>query len=215
MSAESISLHQDGTKFHLPTVPTQGSITSTTTRIPIKDVSRSAENMSAQQPQVKQLEQKRFVKRYRTEVAASASSVLSTLATFPLDSVKTRMQTYKYSGFIGCVRHTYETEKLRGFFRGKSTSGVPVCEAFDKSKRSHMTNHRRDCSARKHHSRANRFILDLPTFQIPLLGLAEEKFRHRCARSCQQEGDLSQSGVDCLFRCGGCYRWVLYYLDRM
>lgn len=51
-------------------------------------------------------------------MAASASSVLSTLATFPLDSVKTRMQTYKYNGFVDCVRHTYETEKLRGFFRG-------------------------------------------------------------------------------------------------
>lgn len=63
--------------------------------------------------------QKKFIKRYRTEVAASASSVLSTLATFPLDSVKTRMQTYKYSGFVDCVRHTYQTEKLKGFFRGE------------------------------------------------------------------------------------------------
>jgi hypothetical protein len=59
-----------------------------------------------------------LVKRYRVEVAASASSVLSTMTTFPLDSVKTRMQTYKYSGFVDCVRHTYQTEKLRGFFRG-------------------------------------------------------------------------------------------------
>jgi hypothetical protein len=60
----------------------------------------------------------RLVKRYRVEVAASASSVLSTLTTFPLDSVKTRMQTYRYAGFIDCVRRTYRTEKLRGFFRG-------------------------------------------------------------------------------------------------
>ena len=60
----------------------------------------------------------RLVKRYRVEVAASASSVLSTLTTFPLDSVKTRMQTYRYAGFIDCVKHTYSTEKLRGFFRG-------------------------------------------------------------------------------------------------
>lgn len=60
----------------------------------------------------------RFAKRYRTEVAASMSSAISTAAAFPLDSVKTRMQTYKYSGFIDCVRHTYQTEKLRGFFRG-------------------------------------------------------------------------------------------------
>jgi hypothetical protein len=61
----------------------------------------------------------RLVKRYRVEVAASASSVLSTLTTFPLDSVKTRMQTYRYAGFRDCVQHTYQTEKLRGFFRGK------------------------------------------------------------------------------------------------
>jgi hypothetical protein len=60
----------------------------------------------------------RLVKRYRVEVAASASSVLSTLTTFPLDSVKTRMQTYRYAGFLDCVRHTYHTEKFRGFFRG-------------------------------------------------------------------------------------------------
>lgn len=62
--------------------------------------------------------QERFVKRYRTEVAASMSSVLSTVSAFPLDSVKTRMQTYKYAGFLDCVRNTYQTEKLKGFFRG-------------------------------------------------------------------------------------------------
>ena len=37
---------------------------------------------------------------------------------FPLDSVKTRMQTYKYNNFTDCVRHTYQTEKYKGFFRG-------------------------------------------------------------------------------------------------
>lgn len=60
----------------------------------------------------------RWLKRYRTEVAASVSSVFSTFAAFPLDSVKTRMQTYKYDSFTDCVRHTYHTEKFRGFFRG-------------------------------------------------------------------------------------------------
>jgi hypothetical protein len=63
-------------------------------------------------------QQKRWVKRYRTEVAASVSSVLSTFFAFPLDSVKTRMQTYKYNNFTDCVRHTYKTERWRGFFRG-------------------------------------------------------------------------------------------------
>jgi transmembrane carrier protein len=63
---------------------------------------------------------KRLVKRYRTEIAASTSSVFSTVVAFPLDSVKTRMQTYRYDGFLDCVRHTYRTENLRGFFRGTS-----------------------------------------------------------------------------------------------
>jgi hypothetical protein len=28
------------------------------------------------------------------------------------------MQTYKYDNFTDCVKHTYQTEKYRGFFRG-------------------------------------------------------------------------------------------------
>ncbi|KAK1761364.1 mitochondrial carrier domain-containing protein [Echria macrotheca] len=68
----------------------------------------------------------RLVKRYRVEVAASASSVLSSFTTFPLDSVKTRMQTYQYDGFRDCVRRTYETEKLRGFFRGVMAPMVSI-----------------------------------------------------------------------------------------
>ena len=65
-----------------------------------------------------------FVKRYRTEIAASTSSVFSTLTAFPLDSVKTRMQTYHYRGFLDCVKHTYHTEKLGGFFRGLSNPSI-------------------------------------------------------------------------------------------
>jgi len=75
------------------------------------------------QPYHERHPQERFVKRYRTEVAASVSSVFSTVSAFPLDSVKTRMQTYKYAGFVDCVRNTYQTEKLRGFFRG--TEALP------------------------------------------------------------------------------------------
>ena len=63
-------------------------------------------------------EPRRWIKRYRTEVAASSASVLSTVTAFPLDSVKTRMQTYPYDGALHCVRTTYNAEGMRGFFRG-------------------------------------------------------------------------------------------------
>ncbi|KAI0124902.1 integral membrane ornithine transporter of mitochondria [Xylariales sp. AK1849] len=61
---------------------------------------------------------RRWIKRYRTEVAASSASVLSTITAFPLDSVKTRLQTYPYDGFLHCLRTTYHAEGVRGFFRG-------------------------------------------------------------------------------------------------
>ncbi|RYO89666.1 hypothetical protein DL766_004070 [Monosporascus sp. MC13-8B] len=61
---------------------------------------------------------RRWIKRYRTELSASSASVLSTVTAFPLDSVKTRLQTYPYDGFVHCVRNTYQSEGLRGFFRG-------------------------------------------------------------------------------------------------
>lgn len=82
-------------------------------------------------------QQQRLVKRYKTEVAASMSSVLSTVAAFPLDSVKTRMQTYKYKGFLDCVKHTYRAEKLRGFFRGSRAPPIhsPYRNSLDPPRR--------------------------------------------------------------------------------
>ncbi|KAF2745764.1 mitochondrial carrier [Sporormia fimetaria CBS 119925] len=61
---------------------------------------------------------KRWTKRYRTEVAASTSSLLSTIAAYPLDSVKTRLQAYQFNSFTDCVKHTYKTEGIHGFWRG-------------------------------------------------------------------------------------------------
>ena len=60
----------------------------------------------------------KLLKTYRIEVAASASSMVSTVCAFPLDSVKTRMQARKYGGFVDCVQTTYRKEKVKGFFRG-------------------------------------------------------------------------------------------------
>ncbi|KAI9804040.1 MAG: hypothetical protein M1833_000321 [Piccolia ochrophora] len=60
----------------------------------------------------------RWLKTYRTEIAASSSSVMSTLVAFPLDSVKSRMQTYKFNSVANCISHTYKTEGVKGFTRG-------------------------------------------------------------------------------------------------
>lgn len=62
-------------------------------------------------------ELKIFVKRYRTEISASSSSVLSTFAAFPLDFAKSRMQSYD-TGFIATVKDAYKAEGVRAFWRG-------------------------------------------------------------------------------------------------
>jgi hypothetical protein len=80
-----------------------------------------------QQHSVSKEEPRRWIKRYRTEVAASSASVLSTVTAFPLDSVKTRMQTYPYDGALHCVKTTYNAEGMRGFFRGASSNTSTYC----------------------------------------------------------------------------------------
>ncbi|KAI9847863.1 MAG: hypothetical protein M1838_000722 [Thelocarpon superellum] len=68
----------------------------------------------------------KWVKDYRTEIAASSSSVLSTFFSYPLDSVKTRMQAYHFTNFTDCVKHTYRTEGGLSFWRGVSAPLVSV-----------------------------------------------------------------------------------------
>lgn len=151
MPAELISLHtQNGTKLPSPIMPTRGDSSSSrrdgggkdeenlkpsTTTLETDSLTSKLQNEVQQH--VTQ-EHRRFIKRYRTEIAASASSVLSTLSTFPLDSVKTRMQTYKYGGFVDCVRHTYRAEKMKGFFRGKLVASTPGLESISGTSRYNM-----------------------------------------------------------------------------
>jgi hypothetical protein len=68
---------------------------------------------------------KAFAKRYRTEIAASTSSVLSTFAAFPLDFAKSRMQSYE-SGFLATIKDAYRAEGLRAFWRGVGPPMVSV-----------------------------------------------------------------------------------------
>ncbi|KAK5171435.1 uncharacterized protein LTR77_004579 [Saxophila tyrrhenica] len=58
-----------------------------------------------------------FMKKYRTEIAASTSSLLSTFAAFPLDFTKSRMQSYETT-FVHTVKDAYRAEGIRAFWRG-------------------------------------------------------------------------------------------------
>lgn len=59
------------------------------------------------------------LKPYRTNFNSIAASLIAVATGFPLDSVKTRLQTYKYNGNWHCIVDTYKNEGVIGFFRGK------------------------------------------------------------------------------------------------
>ncbi|RPA72273.1 mitochondrial carrier [Ascobolus immersus RN42] len=59
-----------------------------------------------------------MVKKYDIQLSAFSSSLISTLAAYPLDSIKTRLQTYKYKNLLACVKQTYKLEGAQGFWRG-------------------------------------------------------------------------------------------------
>ena len=68
---------------------------------------------------------KRFAKKYRTEISASSSSLLSTFLAFPLDFAKSRMQSYE-SGFLHTVKDAYKAEGIRAFWRGVGPPMISV-----------------------------------------------------------------------------------------
>jgi len=67
-----------------------------------------------------------FIFEYHNTIAASAGSLCSTLAGFPLDSVKSRLQVKRYSSVLDCVRTTFAEEGLPGFFRGVAIPLVTI-----------------------------------------------------------------------------------------
>lgn len=57
---------------------------------------------------------------YRTTICSYAAALAGTTAGFPLDSLKTRLQTYRFKSTWQCVLDTKKNEGLAGFFRGIS-----------------------------------------------------------------------------------------------
>ncbi|XP_054256558.1 solute carrier family 25 member 47 [Indicator indicator] len=60
-------------------------------------------------------------------IAGAIGGGLSTAVGYPLDTVKVRIQTGRhYNGIWHCIRETYRTEKVWGFYKGVSASVVTV-----------------------------------------------------------------------------------------
>ncbi|EPQ32446.1 uncharacterized protein PFL1_00642 [Pseudozyma flocculosa PF-1] len=55
---------------------------------------------------------------YRTVVTAGTASLVSTAASFPFDSVKSRLQVRDYPSIWACAKSVVREEGVRGFFRG-------------------------------------------------------------------------------------------------
>ncbi|SNX81573.1 related to carnitine/acylcarnitine translocase [Melanopsichium pennsylvanicum] len=59
-----------------------------------------------------------FLLKNRTVVTAGTASLVSTAASFPFDSVKSRLQVRDYPSIWACAKAVVREEGVRGFFRG-------------------------------------------------------------------------------------------------
>ena len=55
---------------------------------------------------------------YKIGILSYSASLLATFAGYPLDSLKTRMQTHYYKNALHCFKSTINNEGIRGLFRG-------------------------------------------------------------------------------------------------
>lgn len=56
---------------------------------------------------------------FRATTLAYGSSTVSTFIGFPMDTIKTRMQTHpEFKSYLQCVKVTFASDGLRGFYRG-------------------------------------------------------------------------------------------------
>jgi hypothetical protein len=51
-------------------------------------------------------------------IAATNSAFFSILVGYPFDSIKTKMQAQKYQSTFHCIKTTYQTQSIPGFYRG-------------------------------------------------------------------------------------------------
>lgn len=60
----------------------------------------------------------KLLEPYKAGILSYTSSLVSTLCGYPLDSIKTRMQTHPYKNALDCFNKTIQQEGVRGLFRG-------------------------------------------------------------------------------------------------
>lgn len=60
----------------------------------------------------------KLLEPYKVGILSYTSSLVSTLCGYPLDSIKTRMQTHSYKNAFDCFNKTVKNEGIRGLFRG-------------------------------------------------------------------------------------------------
>lgn len=72
-----------------------------------------------------------FLQPYKPMLMSYSSSLASTTIGYPFDSMKTRMQTYKFTSAFDCFSQTIKTEGFKGLFRG--ISAPLVSTSFSKS----------------------------------------------------------------------------------
>lgn len=59
------------------------------------------------------------LKPFRGTIITYTSSIMAIFVGFPLDTVKTRMQTHKnFTSYFDCIKKSYRSEGIGGFFRG-------------------------------------------------------------------------------------------------
>ncbi|KAI8820456.1 mitochondrial carrier domain-containing protein [Fimicolochytrium jonesii] len=59
-----------------------------------------------------------LVRQHAVTISATSAAITCVFIGFPFDSIKTRMQAFRYPSTIACVRQTYNAEGIAGFFRG-------------------------------------------------------------------------------------------------
>lgn len=60
-----------------------------------------------------------YLQPYKYTGSAYIASLIAVGTGFPLDSIKTRQQTYKYKNVWECIVDTKKNEGIQGFYRGK------------------------------------------------------------------------------------------------